>query len=438
MIAANIGKVFLEAYNEKHKSNYSAKEFFVEKYYAVFYDHNKYLMSAGNSPLENPKISWDKMRSGKIPYESKEKRQERFLKTIDKIEHEKADASIAIGFPSLDIVATTSGQITNMELPLKEEEVYLSWIGSGLGIGVQSGLSMLFDNKQILLDLYDGWAFYREFLNKMPQLRGNQINTWNGQWLAHRYNKKSYDESLPMASLDPFETMKDGGIEIATQPWIKVLTGIAYNYPTSTMTAYVYSLGQTNITIGFIPFELPRIRKPFDLYQKYFGTTKKDILSSFFSTALGFTKACQMGAIGVNALEPKGFRECLEKGILPKYNATNEEKKISFNTYQIWLLSMLNNEQLWDESLKIATALSLYSSSDKNAKKTKSQEVTNLLTSTKKGQFIDGLATITNNIQDPISIAHFSEIAKLINMMPVDNFPYFLTLIRFQYVVVNK
>ena len=35
MIAANIGKIFLEAYNEKYKSNYSAKQFFVEKYYEL-------------------------------------------------------------------------------------------------------------------------------------------------------------------------------------------------------------------------------------------------------------------------------------------------------------------------------------------------------------------------------------------------------------------
>lgn len=70
MIAANIGKIFLDAYNEKFKSNYSAKEFFVEKYYEIFFNHNKYMMSAGNSPLENPKISWDKMRTGQMPYES--------------------------------------------------------------------------------------------------------------------------------------------------------------------------------------------------------------------------------------------------------------------------------------------------------------------------------------------------------------------------------
>ena len=84
MIAANIGKTFLEAYNEKNKSNYTAKAFFVEKYYEAFYNHNKYLMSAGNSPLENPKISWNKMRSGQIPYEIVEKRNERFTKTIQK------------------------------------------------------------------------------------------------------------------------------------------------------------------------------------------------------------------------------------------------------------------------------------------------------------------------------------------------------------------
>lgn len=435
MIAANIGKVFLCAYNEKHKSNYSAKEFFVDIYYDIFYNHNKYLMSAGNSPLENPKISWDKMRSGKIPYESIEKRKERFFKTIDKIENEKADASIAIGFPSLDVTATTSGQITNMELPLKEEEVYLSWIGSGFGIGVQSGLSMFFDNKQILLDIYEGWEYYRGYLNKLPELRGNQINTWNGQWISHRYNVDTYDELKPLASFDPFNTMKNGDLEIKTQSWLKVLIGIARNYPDSTITAYVYSLGQTNITVGFIPFELPKIRVPFDLYTKYFGTTNKNLLEDLFGSAIGFTKACQMGAIGVNALEPKGFRDSLDKGVIPKYN-DDEEKRINFNTYKIWLLSMLNNEELWEQSIQVATALNMYSSSDKNAKKTKSQEVTNLLKSINRKQFIEGITSIVS--QDSALLAVFVESVKLVHAMPIDNVPYFLTLIRFQYAVLNK
>jgi len=438
MIAANIGKIFLDAYNEKFKRSYTAKEFFVEIYYEIFFNHNKYMMSAGNSPLENPKISWDKMRTGQIPYETVGKRNERFVKTIEKIETKPADASIAIGFPTLDLSAPTSGQITNMDLPLKKEEMYLSWIGSGFGIGVQSGkdgLSLLFSNKQILLDLFDGWQVYRDFLNKIPGLRGNQINTWNGQWLAHRYDKYAFDASNPTASFNPFGTMKDGGMEVNTQSWTKVLVGVARTYPEVSLTAYIYSLGQVNITVGFVPFELPRIRQPFELYEKYFGTTRREQVDQLFGTALGFTKACQMGAIGVNALEPKGFRDCLDKGIIPRYNPDNEEKTINFNTYQIWLLAMLNNEQLWEKAQQIAATLNNYSLSDKNARKVKSQEVANLLASVNKKQFIESLTEI---VKESPATDQLAEMALLINSMPIDNVPYFLALIRFQYAVVNK
>jgi hypothetical protein len=227
-------------------------------------------------------------------------------------------------------------------------------------------------------------------------------------------------------------------MEVVTQSWLKVLIGIARNYPESTITAYVYSLGQTNITMGFIPFELPRIRSPFELYAKYFGEFHKDLPEQLFGTAIGFTKACQMGAIGVNALEPKGFRDCLDKGVIPKYNSTDEEKRINYNTYQIWLLSMLNNEELWDKSIQVATALNMYSASDKNAKKTKSQVVANLLKSINKKQFIEGITPIVNENQDITLLAVFREIVKLVHIMPVDNVPYFLTLIRFQYATLNK
>jgi len=97
--------------------------------------------------------------------------QERKIKLdtlVDKISKNDADASIAIGFPSLDLIASTSGQITSMKLPLNEEDVYLSWIGGGFGVGVQSGLSLLFTDKRILLDLFEGWQLYRDYLNKTP------------------------------------------------------------------------------------------------------------------------------------------------------------------------------------------------------------------------------------------------------------------------------
>jgi len=436
MIAANIGRIFLDAYNEKNKCDYSAKEFFVEKYFTLFFDHEKYMQWVTNSPFVQG------IKKGIAPTIAERKVKLEVL--VDKISKNEADASIAIGFPSLDLTASTSGQITSMSLPLKEDDVYLSWIGSGFGIGVQSGLSLLFSNKQILLDLYDGWQLYREFLNKTPNLRGNQINTWNGQWIAHRYNKNTYDESNPTAAFNPFGSMKDGGLEATTQSWTKVLVGIARNYPESTLIAYIYSLGQTNITVGFVPFELPRIRQPYELYSKYFGTTKIEQVEQLFGTAFGFTKACQMGAIGVNALEPKGFRDCLDKGVVPKYNETDEEKTINFNTYQIWLLSMLNNEELWEQSQQIAITLSEYSKNKEKAsspvqksgaKTSRSREVDTLLTATNKKQFIDGLTAI---VEGSDNVESLQEIAKSINLMPIDNVPYFLTLIRFQYAVKNK
>lgn len=426
MIAANIGKIFLEAYNEKYKSNYSAKQFFVEKYFTLFFDHGKYMQWVTNSPFVQG------IKKGVTP--TTQERKIKLDTLIDKISKNDADASIAIGFPSLDLIASTSGQITSMKLPLNEEDVYLSWIGGGFGVGVQSGLSLLFADKRILLDLFEGWQLYRDYLNKTPELRGNQINTWNGQWLAHRYNKRAYTPSNPTASFGAFGTMKDGGMELNTQAWTKVLVGIARTYPDTTLTAYIYSLGQTNITVGFIPFELPRIRQPYELYEKYFNV-KPELAEQLFGTELGFTKACQMGAIGVNALEPKGFKDSLSKGVLPKYNHNDEDRKINFNIYQIWLLSMLNNEELWEQSLQIAKSLNDYSLSDKNAKKVKSQEVTNLLASVNKKQFIEGLTFIVKGSDNSELL---SSIAKLIHTMPVDNVPYFLTLIRFQYAVVNK
>ena len=142
MITSTIGKIFLQAYNEEYGTNYDARSFFIEQFYPLFFDQNKYMMTAGNSPLENPKLSWDDMLKGKKPYESEARRKERYDKLMAKIETCEADASIARGYPSLDVNATTSGQVTDLQLPIQIDDVYLSWFGDALGVGVQGGFSM--------------------------------------------------------------------------------------------------------------------------------------------------------------------------------------------------------------------------------------------------------------------------------------------------------
>ena len=435
MITSNIGKIFLDAYNEKYGTSYDARTFFLEQFYPLFFDQNKYMMTAGNSPLENPKLSWDDMIKGKKPFETPEQRKIRFEKLIKKIEESEADASIARGYASLDVTATTSGQVTDLKLPNSQEEIYTSWIGDALGIGVQGGFSILFSNKEILLDIFEGWKLYRKCLNETSMLKGNQINTWNGQWLSHYYDPREYNADMPLAGYNPFNVNKDGIISIDTQTWTMILIGISKKYRNAQILGYIYSIGQTNTTIGFIPFDLTQIRRPIHLYEKIFGMSNGRNAESLWGTAIGFKTACTYGAIGIKAMEPKGLRDYVySKGDkVPKQPKTpkNEDEQINFNVYKIWILAMLNNDELWEKSQELAELLNEASSDkDKSISTKRKNLVETMLNATNKKQFIAAAAEVVSFIG---KIDEFKGIVKEIHGMPTDNVPYFLTLLRFQY-----
>lgn len=435
MITSNIGKIFLDAYNEEYGTNYDARGFFLEQFYPLFFDQNKYMMTAGNSPLENPKLSWDDMIKGKKPYETPEQRKSRFEKLIKKIDESEADASIARGYASLDVTATTSGQVTDMRLPDSQEEIYTSWIGDALGIGVQGGFSILFSKKEILLDIFKGWKLYRESLNKTSMLKGNQINTWNGQWLSHYYDDRLYDEKMPLAGYNPYNTNKDGLINIDTQTWTKILIGISRKYDNSQLLGYIYSIGQTNTTIGFVPFDLSQIRRPIHLYKKIFGMHNSRNAEDLWGTAHGFKTACTYGGIGIKAMEPKGLQDY----VYPKGNKDpkqpkapkNENEQINFNVYKIWILAMLNNDDLWEKSQELAELLNEASCNKDKSISTKPKNLVEaMLNATNKKLFVEAATEVIPFIN---KIDEFKGIVKEIHSMPTDNVPYFLTLLRFQY-----
>ena len=435
MITSNIGKIFLDAYNEEYGTNYDARGFFLEQFYPLFFDQNKYMMTAGNSPLENPKLSWDDMIKGKKPYETPEQRKSRFEKLINKIDESEADASIARGYASLDVTATTSGQVTDMKLPNSQEEIYTSWIGDALGIGVQGGFSILFSKKEILLDIFKGWKLYRESLNKTSMLKGNQINTWNGQWLSHYYDDRVYDEKMPLAGYNPYNTNKDGLINIDTQTWTKILIGISRKYDNSQLLGYIYSIGQTNTTIGFVPFDLSQIRRPIHLFKKIFGMHNSRNAEDLWGTAHGFKTACTYGGIGIKAMEPKGLQDY----VYPKGNKDpkqpkapkNENEQINFNVYKIWILAMLNNDDLWEKSQELAELLNEASCNKDKSISTKPKNLVEaMLNATNKKLFVEAATEVIPFIN---KIDEFKGIVKEIHSMPTDNVPYFLTLLRFQY-----
>lgn len=434
MVTSVIGKIFLEAYNAKYGTSYSAEQFFKKVFYPLFYDHQKYMMSAGNSPLENPKIVWNSMVLGKCDYESPKRRRERYDLLLNKINTGIPDASYAIGYPSSDVFATTSGQVSNISSPNSIEEIYLSWIGAALGIGVEGGWSIFFYEANILLDVCEGWNIYRNFLNKTKILKGNQITTWNGQWLVHRYSKV-YCKENPLANIDNqiFTNCKAkkwmGCIELSLQTWTKILISISTYYPLSKLMSYIYSFGTTNTTIGFIPFDLSQITRPIKLYQRFFGMESGHKAEKLWGTAVGFAKVCQQGVIGIRAMEPKGLRDYIGKGKIPKLS-DKEEQIISFNVYQSWIMAMLNNQDLWDKAQEFASELYKYSSSGNRAKTVNTNKVKMVLEANNKMNFMKSMVDIVEDAED---MEKMKEMASIVNIMPSDNVPYFLTLIRFHY-----
>lgn len=442
MYTTTIGRTFLNAYNQKNKTDYSARRFFEEVFIPLFFDHQKYMMTAGNSPLENPKLSWDDMIMGKKPFETPERRKERIEKMIAKIETEQADASIAVGYPVLDNTAGTSGQITNLSLPDDKDSIYLSWVGAALGIGVEGAITILFDHEQILLDVFEGWKYYREYLEKTPLMKGNQINTWNGNWIAHRYDSLSFDADDPTLGINALGKNNKGLMVIPTISWVNVLLGIANKYSQDILVGYLYNIGQTNTTIGFIPFRLEEINRPNLLYQHIFGVPAfmKDAskLKKLYGTALGLRAACTNGTVGIKAMEPKGLKAYLPSAkTVKKIDAKedDEEKRITFNTYLIWIIAMMNNEKLWDISRDIAQLLLDYETGAGKARKDRTNDVKQLLDSGSTKQFLQNMIPI---LEKSTNVSDLEELGKTVHLMPKDNFPYFNTLIRFQYALLNK
>lgn len=428
MITSNIGKIFLKAYNEKYGTDYDAKTFFVEVYCPLFFGGEKYFYWPVNSPFVQG------LRRGVLP--TTQEIHERVNKTICKIESNDADASIAIGYPSLNVLATTSGQVSNIKLCVSEDDKYYSWIGSGLGVGVGEA-TILFFNTQLLLDIFEGWMYYRNVLNTVKNIKAHQIETWNGKWLAHRYSK-SYIEKEPLADFSFLSNGKDNdGLSIETQSWTTIMISISKKYRESELMLYTYKYGgkDPNKTFGFIPCHLDQIRRPFDFYKKIFKIEHGRDAEKIYGDSKGFIEACKMGAIGIQSMEPSVFKNYWKKREIPKFN-DNEEQIINFNTYQIWLLAMLNNEELWAKAQEFATELHSYASSNGDRGKTiNSNKVIAVLESTHKRLFIENLKDI---VSDTENIVHIKEVAALVNTMPTDNVPYFLTLIRFHYAAISN
>jgi hypothetical protein len=271
-------------------------------------------------------------------------------------------------------------------------------------------------------------------------MKGNQINTWNGHWIYLRYGY-SFDESDPISGLNPLVKTKEDLFKLPIINWIKILLGISLHFSDENLLGYLYILDKSNTTIGFIPFIMRDIKKPNQFYENIFGKSallqNYKTIENIYGTALGLKKACNQGSIGVKAMEPDGLRDFFPTAKKTKtiiYKKNDEKQKITFNTYLIWILAMLNNEKLWDISREIALQLITYKKGAEKARTNRTSNIEALLTSSRRKQFLQNLIPI---IEDDKTV-DFENLGKTVHSMPEDNFPYFNTLLKFQYVILTN
>jgi hypothetical protein len=246
--------------------------------------------------------------------------------------------------------------------------------------------------------------------------------------------------------MDPLEKTDKGGdiLNLSTIPWTRVMLPTAIKYAKEKLLmGYFYIIGQQNTTFGFIPFQLESITRPARFYAKIFGEDAlrmdRDSIERLFGGDMGLRAACRNGSIGVEALQPKGLKDYLptkregKESKSMKYNG-NQERKIAFNTYIIWILAMLNKKELWEKSQEVAGLLHKYEAQAAKVRTDRKNNVEQLIKSVSAKQF---LQTLTLIVEDESDKETYKELGRIVHEMPSDNFPYFNTLIRFQYAILN-
>lgn len=438
MYTSYIGKKFLKLYNQKKQTALSAKAFFDEVFFPVFFNDEQHLMHVGNSPFFQ-KPTAKALAGG----QSKSELQKQ--KLVEDISREPPNMAIFVGYAAKDIQGTTSGQLTSMNFGIDIEEMYASWLGQSLAIGVNGGFVMLIPDDAILWTLYEGWQLYRDHLTQTSSLKDKQIETWNGHWLCHAFGR-DYNPDDILYGFEFKLEMLMGKLSIPTKDWVQVLFSLSRKYPNRTLTAYAYNLSQTNTTLGFINLYLPEVRNFFDVYAKIIPTIEtEDVtdsqLEKLYKTALNFRSACLFGQIGLRAIEPYNLRQFMPRpiGSGNDYRFTDNESYLFFQIYKTWIIAMISNKEELDKlASRIAkTLLEFENQSDKSSRgKTEYSRLTEEVRSAKTlRDFIEKLAEVMDKNSDAAEV--FKEAKNFVLRLPSDLFPLFITLVRFEFIYLK-
>ncbi len=437
MITTIIGKTFLKAYNDKFNKNYTAKEFFGEVYFELFFNHPKYMQWITNSPFVQ-------MKKGQKPeLLNDNERLEKLVNLHKKVAEEDADASFAIGYPASESgdFASTSGLVSDIPISTDEEDIYYSWIGSGLGIGVAGGYNLLIDDENILLEIFEGWQHYRRYLNDptLVKMRGNQINSWNGQWLTYKLGN-DFVSNFDFSRLhsENIVAVSDQMIEINTVNWSNLFFSLSNLYPDKNVTAYIYSFGQTNKTVGFIPLYLKSGSRLKDIWRQLYGNPERFNNKEFQSLfGMHIKRACELGSIGLHALRPEGLKKYMNDA---KNITFKTEKDITnYQSYKTWLIAMMskNKEEITDYTSNLAELILRFRKGATGTERKNLIEQRLFGAKTTKKVFLDALTEMVDGMKGD-DLIQLKALRNEVHLMTNEEFGYFNTLLKFDYAYLEK
>lgn len=443
MYTSYIGEKFLKLYNKRNKTDYTAEQFFDHIIFPLFFNSEKHFLNVANSSFFQS-IGKKELESGRSIHELK---LERFHKNV---KNDGASLTTLVGYASQDIYAGTSGQLSSLGLQLDEDEMYASWIGSGLSIAMGGGYSMFVDDEIVLMSLFEGWQYYRQFLNQTPILKGNQIDVWNSYWICHSLSSKYISEepldyfSFPDYVLCKADKWKKLGFhELNTNKWTNIILSLGKKFSNKEfLTVNAFKFADMNQTLGFINIYIKEINELYKMRDRIIINKDETILSdndiTKFEPFYYFKDACTLGSIGLKALEPAKLREFMPKGSVQfaqgkDYKFQDEESYFNYKLFKIWIYAMLNKKeiiQLADQLALILLNHELSNKEESRGKTGKGENVKKVIESRYFKEFAENIKPIINKENS----AALEEIVQMSYLeIASDNFPLFLTLVRFQY-----
>lgn len=396
MYNLEIGRRVLALYNKDKPRTLTAKAFFDEVMFPVFFDTDEdplHLMQVGNSSFFQAYPEKDR-QAGKSLGAHKHERHQMLVAEVA-AGKKAVSGAIAVGYPASGPSENTAGQVSHIRQLLDAEAIGLTWIGAACGIGLAGGVNILIDNVQVLEHIINGWSCYRRFLDENTTFKGRQIETWNGLWLMYGFGAPDLDESFRrlMDKLPEHQgvTAKKES-NLAERPdWFRMFLNLAQNDSLpEKMQAYAYKFGQMNTTLGFLNIELQPVKNLRDVFSKLLHATYPDQygysagqeeLRKIFKAHYSLSDMVALGGISIRTLRPAKV-EAFMKANKPAKTNDNPHYPILIKS---WIIAMLNNDELADLARDLGLALRDIES---NSRETATTKIETLLNAGSKTAFI--------------------------------------------------